>query len=235
MILISMLVALMMVLSACGDDGATQEPAVITDDSVVTEEEAVVAETPVTADTEVMTDTEAAETETDVETTTEVETDVIVDTEVITETEVFTQTDVTEVITETEVMTDVNVITDTETVQDTAVITDSAEVDTSEAIVLILFTDAEGSRYLADEEGQPIFAYTGAEGTAPASQDFEPLQASENVVVGEGLDQAMFSQVDSNGVSQMTYNDLPLYRFVGTGDAMQLAAENEFAPLTVDE
>lgn len=233
-ILLSMIVVLVMVLSACGTD-TTQQPAVITEDAVVGgDTTAVEQETPVAVETEV--DTEATvETETDVETTVEVETDVIVDTEVITETEVFTQTDVTQVITETEVITDVQVLTDTETVQDSAVMTDVAQVDTTQAVVLILFTDADGNRFLADEEGQPIFAYIGTETAAPANQNFEPLQATQNVVVGEGLDQAMFGQVQSNGVNQMTYNDLPLYRFVGDGDPMQMAAQNQFAPLTVDE
>lgn len=230
--LVSLMVALMMVLSACGDDGATEEPAVITEDAVVggdADADVVVEETPVVTGEEVITDTES-----DVETSTEVESEVIVDTDVITETEVFTETDVTEVITETEVITDVNVITDTQTVQDSAVQTETAEID-AEAVVLILFTDTEGNRFLADEEGQPIFAYTGT-GTPPvATENFQPLQDNENVVVGEGLDAAMFTADPESDMNQLTYNGMPLYRFIGEGDPMQLAAEQELAPLTIEE
>lgn len=241
MFLASILMAFVLILSACGTD----EPEVVTEGVVVEGDTAagvVVEETPVIVDEEVITDTEVdvdteadVETDTDVETSTEVETGVIVDTDVITQTEVFTETDVTEVITETEVITDVNVMTDTATVQDSSTQTEQADVDTSAAVVLILFTDTAGNRFLADEEGQPIFAYTGT-GTPPvATQDFQPLQDNGNIVVGEGLDATMFVADPESDINQLTYNDLFLYRFIGTGDPMQLAADQDLSPLTIDE
>lgn len=245
--LVSILMALVMVLSACGDDGLTDEPEVVTEDVVVGGETdvEVVEETPVAvgedvvdADVDAEADVEAdAETATDVETetSTEVEAEVIVDTDVVTQTEVFTETDITEVITETEVITDVNVITDTETVQDSAVETEQADVDTTAAVVLIIFTDAEGNRFLADEAGVPIFAYTGTDTAPVATEEFQPLTETDQVIFGEGLDETMFLVNPESDIGQWTYNELPLYRYIGTDDPLTVAPDYELAPLAVEE
>ncbi|MBX3000069.1 MAG: hypothetical protein KF893_16225 [Caldilineaceae bacterium] len=210
-ILLSMIVVLLMVLSACGT-GTTQEPAIVTEADVVEVDAtpAAVEEAPVAAETPVVEEPLVEEPDVAVE-------EDITDTDVITETE------------------ETDVVTDTQDVQETGVQTPTVGLAATAPISLTLATDAAGNRFLADQNGQPIFAYIGAETAVTADENFEPLQATENLEVGEGLDPAMFGQVQRNGVNQMTYNDLPLYRFVGTGDPMQLAAQNQFAPLTVEE
>lgn len=222
-ILLSALLVFVLVLSACGG-GTTQEPTVVTEADVIQADET----TTVTEEAPVAVETPAVETPA-------VETPEVEDTEVVTETEAVTDTGATGTVTETETTQPgaTGTVTGTQDVQGTGVQTPTVGMDATEPISLTLATDAAGNRFLADQDGQPIFAYTGTEAEFVANENFEPIHA-ENVTMGEGLDETMFGQVEQDGVNQLTYNDMPLFRFVGTGDAMTLAAEGQFLPLSVE-
>jgi sporulation protein YlmC with PRC-barrel domain len=126
---LSCMLILTLVLSACGGDegaetGVVEEPAVVEEEATVeteaVEEEASEEETESTVvaeDATVMTDTVVL-------TGTEVNTEVIV----TTDTEVLTEALVTSVITETELITDVDTDTTEEVITDTAVMTESEEL-----------------------------------------------------------------------------------------------------------
>lgn len=261
LILLSLMIMLALVFSACnGDDGEgvqVEEPVVIEGEGEVAEGETevttgeteVITETEATTDeTEVITETEATEgeaTEEADEVTTEVEAEVITDTQVLTETEVITQADVAEVITETTVMTDVTVQEDT--VIDSEVMTETADLGTETAPVqiqgadeaqeagfVIIVLDVEGSQLLADAaEERPIFALSDSSTDLIENENFEPIRVDENVAIGEGLEQSMFGVIDRDGYQQLTFNERPLYRYVGTAEEMEtLASEGGFAPLT---
>ena len=61
------------------------------------------------------------------------------------------------------------------------------------------------------------------------------MTETDQVVFGEGLDATMFLVDSESVIGQWTYNDLPLYRYIGTDDPLTVAPEYELAPLAVDE
>lgn len=198
LILLSLLLVLALFVAACGQD----EPEVVVAPAAeVVEPEAEVVEE------------EAAVDEVDAVATTVV-TDTIVDTDVITQIEVITQTDVAEVEVVTEVVTDTDVTVDTASDVETDVTTITESVTTGQDFAVILLSDAAGNQFLGDPLGQqPIFASEGEE--LIADPRFEPIQAGEGAVYGEGVDQTLFGEIEGNGIRQLTYNNRPLYRFVG--------------------
>lgn len=223
-LLLALTLVLALVLSACDDE---PEAAVV--EEPVVAEEVVEAE----ADVEVVEEAEA-EAEADVDAvTTAVETEVIEDTDVITQTEVLTETEQVEIVTETTVMTDTDVTVDTETDVKTEVSTETADVDDT-AFALIIIEDEAGNAILGDAaEQRPIYVYTGNDEGLILDPDFEAIEFNDEIIVGEGLDQELLGEIDNDGFLQLTYNERPLYRFVGEeGMDAELAIERGFSPLS---
>lgn len=220
LILLSLLLVLALFVAACGQDEpevvvapAGEEAAVVEQEAAVVEEEAAVDEVDAVATTVI--------------------TDTIVDTNVITQIEVITQTDVAEVEVVTEVITDTDVTVNTASDTESDVTTITESVTTGQNFTIIVLSDAAGNQFLGDALGQhPVFA---SEGTAAITDPrFEPIQAGEGAVYGEGVNQALFGEVDQNGIRQLTYNNRPLYRFTGEAseDWRTSATELGLSPLT---
>ncbi|MEZ4730342.1 MAG: hypothetical protein R3E79_24700 [Caldilineaceae bacterium] len=225
LLLLSFLLVLALFVAACGQD----EPEVVVapggEDTAAVEQEAVVVEEEATVVEE-----EVAVDEVDAVATT-VETETIVDTDVITEIEVLTQTDVAEVEVVTEVMTDTDVTVDTtsDTETETEIVTE--DVDTGQALAIVIITDAAGGQFLGDPvEQRPIFAGD----QFVVDERFEPITANEDVVFGNGLDTNLYGEVNEGGVNYLTYNNRVLYRFVGAEgeDWRTPATDLGLSPLT---
>ena len=87
----------------------------------------------------------------------------------------------------------------------------------AEATVLVasselgdILTDAEGMTlymFMADENGEPT-CYDDCAATWPA------LEAEGDPTAGDGVDQSLLGTVErTDGATQVTYNDMPLYYF----------------------
>jgi hypothetical protein len=233
MLYVPLMLLLALVVAACGsNEPQAVEPAGA---DVVVQEEAAVLESEVEASAELESEVEALEAtddEADAVSTTVV-TETLVDTDVVTEVEVLTQTDVVEVQVVTEVMTDTDVIVDTASDTESNVTVTTQDVDANETFAMILIADSAGNQFLGDPlEQRPVFASQSQD--LVVDDRFEPVIANENTLLGEGLDQNWVSEVDRNGMRQITYNNYPLYRYVGE-DATgwrAAAAEAGLYPLT---
>lgn len=184
------------------------------DVTVEAEEEAVVA-----ADSEIDTDDVDA-------VSTSVMTDTIVDTDVITEVEVITQVEAAEIQVDTTVMTDTDVTVDRASDTESDVTVETEDVDTSATTAIIVMTDSAGGTFLGDPVEQRPF-FVSEQGDMVVHEEFEPVEVNEDIIYDEGLDQNMFGEMDQDGITILTYNDTPLYRYVGPdgGDWQTPASE----------
>jgi len=228
------MLVLALFISACDNEPegvVVEEPVVVEGEGEVVEGEAEVVEGEAEGEGEV----EVVEGETEVETEVMTDTQVITDTDVITETLVTTETDEIEVETETTVITETEVSVDTETDVETEVITDTEDIDESEAFAIVLIADSAGGQFLGDPvENRPVFTSESEE--LIDDERFEPIEFSEELVFGEGLDSALFDEIDQDGVRVLTFNGRPLYRFVGDEgeDWRTPAGELGLSPLTAE-
>lgn len=206
--------------AACGND----QPEVVDESAVVVDGDADVAadadvavdadaEVTVEADAEVADDSAVAVDEVDA-VSTSVMTDTIIDTDVITEVEVITQVEAAEIEVETTVMTDTDVTIDRASDTESDVTVETEDVDTASSTAIIVMTDSAGGTFLGDPVEQIPFFVSEQEGLV-VDENFEPVQISEDIIYDEGLDQTMFGEIDQDGMTQLTYNDMPLYRYVG--------------------
>ena len=220
-LLLSLLLVLALFVAACGQDEPEPVAAPVGADTAdVVEATAVATEGAITTD------------EADVVATT-VMTDTIVDTNVITEIEVLTQTDVANIRVVTEVMTNTDVTVDTASNTESAIITETEDLNTGQALVIVLIADTAGNQFLGDPLSQrPIFASEN-EGLV-VDEHFEPLIVGEQTVFDEDLDRNLVGEIDRNGIRQLTYNNHPLYRFVGGDeeDWRSYADQQQLVPLT---
>lgn len=239
----SLMLVLLLALSACGNDQpeVVDEP-VVSEDVVDTEAD-VDAEVAVDAEADAEVDAEAdaeaganaeatAEELEAVETAVMTETETLVDTDVITEVAVMTETESAEIIVETTVMTDTEVSIDTETMTDTDVTVERDDAGSSGGMGIVIITDSAGNNVLGDPlNEQPYFA--GEQGFAQ-DDNFEAVHADDEIIMGEGFDQELVGEQEENGVRQLTYNNYYLYRYVGPGDGdwRQLAQDFGVSPLT---
>lgn len=231
LVLLSVMLMLALMITACDsdDDDIVEEPAI---SSEVVEEDAEVAVVEVEEDAEVAAEAEV-ESDVDVVETT-VDTEVITDTDVITETEVMTETEAVEIVTETTVMTDTDIAVETSSDVDTATTVEKADVDTEVAFAIIVLVDEAGNEVIADAaEQRPLFTYTGNDEGLIVDADFEAVEYNEDLVLGEGVDDELLGWIDNDGLNQLTFNERPIYRYVGSEeDFNMIATEREFSPLS---
>lgn len=216
------MVALSLVLfaSACGDNqpAAVDEPIVVDEGAslTVTEEAAVDADA-----TTGLNETDGVEA-----VSTTVMTDTVFDTDVITQVEVTTETTAAEIVVEQQVMTDTDVTINRDTASDTDVRVETENIASASSDAVILLTDAAGTAYLGDPiEGRPLFVSN--QDTPIVDENFTPVQMSDEMIYGEGVDQGMFGELEQNGMRQATYNGHPLYRYTGAADSDWRTAANE--------
>ena len=92
-----------------------------------------------------------------------------------------------------------------------------------EAEATIEVADASLGEILADADGNTLYMFVPDEeqNGEPTCYDdcaeaWPALEAEGEVVAGEGLDQSLLGSVErTDGATQVTYNDLPLYFFSG--------------------
>lgn len=184
------------------------------DVTVEAEEETVVA-----ADSEIDTDDVDA-------VSTSVMTDTIIDTDVITEVEVITQVEAAEIQVDTTVMTDTDVTVDRASDTESDVTVETEDVDTSATTAIIVMTDSAGGTFLGDPVEQRPF-FVSEQGEMVVHEDFEPIEVNDDIIYDEGLDQNMFGEIDQDGRIILTYNDTPLYRYVGPDGGDWRTAAND--------
>ena len=77
-----------------------------------------------------------------------------------------------------------------------------------------VLTDAEGRTLYVFDKDQPVKPKSTCNGQC--ATNWPPVLTSEGSGVGEGLDASKLGEtVRDEGTRQVTYNDWPLYRFVG--------------------
>lgn len=159
------------------------------------------------------------ETDADTTPTTEAEED----TGVITDTQEMTGTDSmtgTQEITGTQGMTDTGTMTDTQEMTDTEEITGTQGItgtgSTSGMGTVNLASSTNMGSYLVDAEGQTLYTFDGEDEAGIDTTMWLPVEAGDSDVVGAGLDDSLLGTTDrEDGTQQVTYNDRPLYRFIG--------------------
>jgi predicted lipoprotein with Yx(FWY)xxD motif len=101
---------------------------------------------------------------------------------------------------------------------------DEAETQPQEeAAATIEVSSASQGDILADAEGQTLYMFVpdqqqNGEPTCydDCAQAWPAFEATSELVAGEGLDQSLLGSVErTDGATQVTYNDLPLYYFSG--------------------
>ncbi|MEZ4617589.1 MAG: hypothetical protein R2867_19040 [Caldilineaceae bacterium] len=213
--------------SACGND----EPEVV--DVPAAGEGVAQTDADVTAtdDGVDIVDTEAQSGESEV-VATSVNTETISNTDVITQIQVLTETQSADIITETTVTTNTDVTVQTDTDTETSTDVQRESIDDSGTAGIVILTDSAGNDVLGDPlSGQPIFA--GDQGFL-VNDNFVPITADEEIVMGEGFDPNLFGEQDESGVRQLTFNNYYLYRYVGPTDEDWRPYAEEFGltPLT---
>lgn len=216
-------------ISACGNDQPQSADTLATATPIAVDQGAAVAVN--TPEEAAITNTETLNDGAEV-VATSVATETLTDTGVITQVEVTTETLSAEIITETTVTTDteVGVITDTEINTSTEI--ERGDVNSANAVGVIVLTDSAGNQVLGDPlNGQPIFA--GEQGFLNDS-NFAVIPADDQLTSGQGFDQSLLGEQDQNGVRQLTYNNYYLYRYVGpqNGDWRSAANDSGLSPLT---
>lgn len=207
--LFAVMALMALVLAACPATQTTTEPG--------TDVESV-AETPVAEDVETP---EAVETNTPVAEATEEPT--VEATEEITDTEGITGT---EEITGTGDITDTEGITGTEEITGTGTTTDTQGMgtDATGMATLNIMENVDYGPYVVDAEGRSLYIFTGEDESTIDTSLWEPVEATDADTVGEGLDETLLGSVArEDGAQQLTYNELPLYRYTGdlaAGDVM---------------
>lgn len=92
-----------------------------------------------------------------------------------------------------------------------------------EAAATVEVADSSLGDILADPEGNTLYMFVPdqeANGEPTCYDDcadaWPALEATGDLVAGEGLDQSLLASVErTDGTTQVTYNDLPLYYFSG--------------------
>jgi predicted lipoprotein with Yx(FWY)xxD motif len=114
--------------------------------------------------------------------------------------------------------------------------------DTPDATTTVKVADSELGRILVDESGRALYAFT--KDKAQSSNCDEkciavwPALTSTETVAGEGADTALIGHTDpAEGPQQATYNQWPLYYYVGdmvAGDVNGQGIDDEWFVLGPD-
>lgn len=110
---------------------------------------------------------------------------------------------------------------------------EGAEVGSVAEAGLVLITTRDPSSYIAAADGTALYTLVDESGAvlpceAECLENWPPYTGEATVDEGTGLDAALVGTTETEGGQQVTYNDYPLYTFVGdqapsdvTGQAAQ--------------